>query len=474
MKPYGLMSAAFVVAALFLIVSSTPKVVHAAEKTARIGVMEPRIMIYGTSLSSTPTSFTAYAETFTKGVYVAVADVDGDGTQDIVTGAGRGGGPEVRVFSSEGSLRNRFFAYATNFHGGVRVAAHDLDGDGKSEIITAPGPGGGPEVKIFSSDGTLRKKFFAYDVDFRGGVNVTVGAFGQHHEPRIVTGTGLGASHVRFFSSSGKEMRKGLRPFGESMNGVTVAAVPVENGKSMLAVAEERLSAPVVKVYDLNSASRPKATFSAEASSYRGGVTLSANDLDGDGISELVVGIGPGKPSKVKVYSVQGVPKDAIEPFAKNFIGGSNVAAGKGMLVVGPSAVAVDGRTDLYKYIHVDLSSQTLKYYENGRLIGMGRVSTGKWSTPTPIGTFAIKNKIPVAYSKPYDLYMEWWMAFTPDGSYGLHAFPFWKTKGGGKRYEGASHLGTPVSHGCIRQTIDEAKALYKWATIGTPVIVTR
>lgn len=446
---------------------------NTAQDKKNTGAMEPRVAVYRSDMAA-QSSFNAFAQSFTKGVFVSIGDIDGDGVSEIVTGAGRGGDPEVRIYTTEGTLLNTFHAYNKNFHGGVRVVAFDLDADGKSEIITAPGPGGGPEVRIFSPDGNIQKRFFAFDIDFRGGVNISAGNLGPHGEPRIVTGSGLGGSHVRFFNANGKESGKGLRPFGESMNGVVVTAVPVNGSRAQLAVAEERLSPPVIKVYNLASPSAPKKAFKAHSSSYRGGLTLSSGDVNGDDVSEIVVGVGPGQRSKIKIFSLNGVEVSTIEPYASTFIGGTNVAAAQGLLVAGPSAVSIDGRTDLYKYIQIDLSSQTLHYYENGRLIGTGRVSTGKWSTPTPIGTFAIKNKIPVAYSKPYDLYMEWWMAFTPDGSYGLHAFPFWKTKDGGKRYEGASHLGTPVSHGCIRQKIDEAKKMYQWATIGTPVIVKR
>ncbi len=112
--------------------------------------------------------------------------------------------------------------------------------------------------------------------------------------------------------------------------------------------------------------------------------------------------------------------------------------------------------------------------YEFGALVGVHTISSGLWSMPTPTGTFKTKNKIATAYSKPYNLYMEWWMAITPDGKYGLHSLPYWKTASGGKRYEGASHLGTPVSHGCIRQSYADAKKLYDWAPIGTPISVTK
>ena len=62
----------------------------------------------------------------------------------LATGTGIGGGPHVKVFDADsGALRFEFSAYDPSFRGGVRVAVGDVTGDGTPDIITAPGPGGG-------------------------------------------------------------------------------------------------------------------------------------------------------------------------------------------------------------------------------------------------------------------------------------------------------------------------------------------
>jgi lipoprotein-anchoring transpeptidase ErfK/SrfK len=86
---------------------------------------------------------------------------------------------------------------------------------------------------------------------------------------------------------------------------------------------------------------------------------------------------------------------------------------------------------------------------------------------PTPKGNYKIENKHPKAWS-PYGLWMPYWMAVVPSGKFGLHELPIWPS---GYR-EGEDHLGQAVSHGCVRMGEGDAKFLYEWADIGTPVYI--
>ncbi len=56
-------------------------------------------------------------------MYVASGDTDSDGFDEIIAGAGKTGGPHVRVFNKNGGLEFHFFAYNENFRGGVRVSS---------------------------------------------------------------------------------------------------------------------------------------------------------------------------------------------------------------------------------------------------------------------------------------------------------------------------------------------------------------
>ena len=62
---------------------------------------------------------------------------------------------------------------------------------------------------------------------------------------------------------------------------------------------------------------------------FRGGVSVCAGDLNGDGHKEIVIGAGPGRRSEVRVYDHQGKKTNyVIYPFDAEFLGGVDVACG--------------------------------------------------------------------------------------------------------------------------------------------------
>ncbi|MDD5464650.1 MAG: L,D-transpeptidase [Candidatus Moranbacteria bacterium] len=120
------------------------------------------------------------------------------------------------------------------------------------------------------------------------------------------------------------------------------------------------------------------------------------------------------------------------------------------------------------KYIDINLSKQMMVIFENGVALDGYLISSGKRGMETPTGTFKIENKTPRAWSKKYQLFMPNWMAIVPSGLFGIHELPVWP----GGFQEGASHLGIPVSHGCVRLGPSSAKRVYDWTEIGTPVVI--
>lgn len=171
---------------------------------------------------------------------IAAGDVSGDSREEIITGAGLGGGPQVMVYDSSGKIKTSFFAYDKKFRGGVNVAVGDLNGDGKAEIVTGAGPGGGPHVRVFDSKGNAIINFMAYDKNFSGGVNVAVGDVDGDGLQEIVTGAGQGGG-------------------------------------------------PQVRIF--NNLGIPKTSFMAYDLNYRSGIFVALSDINNDGVMEILTGI---------------------------------------------------------------------------------------------------------------------------------------------------------------------------------------
>lgn len=191
-----------------------------------------QVKIYD-SKGSMITSFFPYTENYDKGINITVGDLDNNGTLEIVTGTEKGGGPHVRIFNSNGKLINPgFFAYGPEFRGGVNVTIADLEGDGWYEIIAGAGFGGGPHVRVFASDGRLiNPGFFAYDPDFRGGVNVAAGDIDGDGIDEIITGPGKGGGpHVKSFDKNGNPDGPDFFAFDEKLrNGVKVVVSDIDS-----------------------------------------------------------------------------------------------------------------------------------------------------------------------------------------------------------------------------------------------------
>ena len=293
------------------------------------------------------------------GVNVAVAKLRSDGLDEILTGPGPGEifGPHVRGFSGNGTPLPglSFLAYGTNKYG-VNVAAGDFDGDGFDEILTGAGPGAvfGPHVRAFDYDGgpTVSPisgvSFFAYGT-LKWGVNVAAGDLDGDGFDEIVTGAGPGevfGAHVRGWNVDGGTATAipGISFFGYNTPryGVVVSCGDVDgDGMDEIVTGPGPSPAFGARVrgwnYDGSAlAELPGLDFFAwPADVVRYGARVWAGtDLDLDGRIEIIVGSGPGPDngSTVKVFDYQNnqVTLDfTLDAYPPVYTYGVNVAAGR-------------------------------------------------------------------------------------------------------------------------------------------------
>jgi subtilisin family serine protease len=194
--------------------------------------------------------FFAFDKKFRGGVNVATGDVDGDGRKEIITGTGYTGSPQVKVFDKNGKLYSQFLAYDKSFRGGVNVSAGDIDGDGVEEIIAGAGKTGIPEVRIFDDQGKVLNKFLAYDKKFRGGVNVATGDIDGNEVDEIIAGTGsAGGPQVRIFDEQGKLVTQYFADDEKFRGGINIASGKIfSDSSSQIITGAGKGGVPYVRI----------------------------------------------------------------------------------------------------------------------------------------------------------------------------------------------------------------------------------
>jgi len=407
---------------------------------------------------------------------LSAVDLGGDGTFEILAGAPTGdppaGGPKVKILRGDGSKVNEFLAYDKNFKGGVSVAGCDLDGDGKSEIVTGAESLGGPHIRIFDGFGKVKmiSGFFAADKKTVAGVVVGCADVNGDKKDEIVAivGAAYQKKVLKIFDREGKtlaETKTDLVGRGAKISRLDLGGDGVEE----ILVSGGYLDGPKIKIYrgDLSLVN----DFFAGDKNFKDGVAAMGADLDGDGKGEIVAMAGAIMNPRVKILDGFGNEKNSFLPFGENFLGGLNGAVadfdgdGKKEILVAARRIST-GRTDWEKYIEVNVTTQRFKYFEKGIMLADFLTSTGKPSTPTRLGEFTAFSKYDIAYggADGQKWGMPYFIGFYTSGNLvnGIHELPFLD----GRR-EGIWDLGHAVSHGCVRLAMDgTAKEVYDWVEL--------
>jgi hypothetical protein len=117
--------------------------------------------------------------------------------------------------------------------------------------------------------------------------------------------------------------------------------------------------------------------------------------------------------------------------------------------------------------IHINLSTQWLTAYEGDIPVYTAPVATGRDGFNTPVGTFAVYDKLRMQTMQGSAGGESWHVPNIPwvmyiYGGVALH----------GTYWHNAFGTGARPSHGCINLSMDDAQWLYEWADIGTTVQV--
>ena len=267
---------------------------------------------------------------FAGNVRSTTGDVNGDGTADYIVAAGPGAAPVITVYDGTNGLTiASFLAFEATFSGGSFVAAAQLDGDNRAEIVVTPDEGGGGRVVVYSiapgGAAALRSSFFGIDdPNFRGGARIATGDVNHDGVDDLVVAAGfLGGPRTAIFNgttvlSAPMRLVNDFFAFpgadAQSLhNGVFVAAGDVNgDGFADLVFGGGPGGAPRVLILDgaLVAAGKsgeaqnnPVANFFVAGNQIdRGGVRVAVTDVDGDNRADVAAGSGVGSPAKIRIY----------------------------------------------------------------------------------------------------------------------------------------------------------------------------
>jgi uncharacterized delta-60 repeat protein len=291
-------------------------------------------------------------------VRTAIADFNGDGSEDYAYGVGPGGGSLIRVVDGDtgADLVGITSTIEAGFTGGVFLAAGDIDNDGKAELAVSPDQGGGGRIQVFSVGGgqliQVDNFFGIEDLSFRGGARVAMGDVDGDGFQELVVGAGFGGG----------------------------PRVAIFDGLGLL----ERAANPPKLVGDFF------AFPGTDAVTLRNGVFVALGDLDGDGRADLVFGGGPGGGPRVFAldgFNVAGgaVAEAQANPLANFFV--NNDVTSRGGIRIALKDVDFDDRADLVVGSGEGLRSEVRVYLGSsiGSLVG-GEAAGALWQTFDPFG----------------------------------------------------------------------------------------
>jgi uncharacterized repeat protein (TIGR01451 family)/CSLREA domain-containing protein len=168
------------------------------------------------------------------GASIAMGDIDGDGKDEVIIGAGPGGGPHIKVFDVVGTKNVsgpeqgvvlkpiQIFPFHPKSRSGINVAVGDVDGDGKVEIGACPQTGEIARCKIYryNEHKHIISDFKVFDDHIKTGAFITMGDIDRDGLADIIVGPADGGGpQIRAFKADGTPLPLNFFAYDEHFRG---------------------------------------------------------------------------------------------------------------------------------------------------------------------------------------------------------------------------------------------------------------
>ncbi|MFA6533563.1 MAG: putative glycoside hydrolase [Patescibacteria group bacterium] len=231
--------------------------------------------------------FYTYKKQFAGSAKIITSDIDADGEWETVVASGG----RVAIYGSSGLLEKAFWPYGAAYRGAISLAAGETNNDGWQEIVTAPGAGGVGAVKIFNWQGeNIGPNFYVYGDKYRGGVNLALGDLDGNGASEIIVGAATGGPQLRIFNGAGKLISAGWFAYDKNQRGgVRIAAGDLTgDGRAEIVTVPGVGQKAEIKVWNSRGVMQGQ-PWLALAATNRSGAEVAVNDINRDGIMEILV-----------------------------------------------------------------------------------------------------------------------------------------------------------------------------------------
>ncbi|HEY1188484.1 MAG TPA: FG-GAP-like repeat-containing protein [Gemmata sp.] len=261
-------------------------------------------------------------------IRVASGDFNGDGVLDYAFTTGAGPQTVVKIVNgADGSALVGEQIVFPGFRGGLFLAAADINRDGADDLVISADAGAGPHIQTFrivSGNLVLQSSFFAFDNPaYRGGARVSAGDLNRDGFADVVVTTG-GQAEGRVAIYSGADLRNGtatrlfpdFNPFAGLWAGLNAAVGDMNgDGFAELAVTPDRGGPAHVKIWSGATLSANPGVLASNlplTASFYGlpptdlnGARLALRDTNSDGRAELFVASGNPRNSIARSYTYE-------------------------------------------------------------------------------------------------------------------------------------------------------------------------
>lgn len=300
---------------------ANPNSLYLAAVPAKGG--KPEVRVYRATTGKLTSKFSVYSSKYVNGLSITGGFLQRGAEPDIVVGTGPGAAPQISVYTVKGKLVTRFFPYLSKLRTGVNVAVADVDGDGYDDLVTAPAGSYAGLVRVFRYDPQKKKftrfaEFTAQSSKFKGGLNIASADLDRNGYAEIIAASAIKGRGSRIevyqYNSATKRVtsRVVFSAYDKKFNnGIEVAAGDVNGDGALELLTSAAPGVTQVRAFSYTGrAAKLLGKFNAGSATFTGGADVTALDVNLDGKDEVITG----------TYS-NGLP--GVRVFARNPVKGT-------------------------------------------------------------------------------------------------------------------------------------------------------